>query len=402
MNPTLRKMMLHTPQGIVKNGLVAHYKFNEGAGQSLYNSVLTPTSIENLVSNGNFADTTGWVGNSATVSAASNTLTVTGDGASATPSADQLGIVPWVENKKIYARCKFKVTNSNCTYVDVRAYVTGMATAVAVLQSSPSINTQYEKSGILTLGSGGSGDVRFQAVHRYADAATANGKVMEVQEVFAADLTAIFGAGNEPTAEQCDRFFLGWFDGTRTLDVPLYNGTLGSASGSDTNDPTWGTDGLSFTTDDRVLLPKFALTELTMIAVCKTTDATIANQTVMYEGKSQLALAFKAAECNFIQVGIADHVFDTISNNEIVFLAGVRDSANKLTMWKNNTSYTAFCVNSTATNDSYIGFNPTGGHYLSGNVYYALYYNRALLDKEIKQNYRAIKAELAKRGVAVA
>ena len=52
--------------------------------------------------------------------------------------------------------------------------------------------------------------------HVYDSAEAAAGKVMEVKEVMVIDLTATFGAGNEPDKETCDKIFANWFDGTKS------------------------------------------------------------------------------------------------------------------------------------------------------------------------------------------
>jgi hypothetical protein len=39
-----------------------------------------------------------------------------------------------------------------------------------------------------------------------------------IDAVMAIDLTATFGAGNEPTKEQCDQIFTNWFDGTKSTN----------------------------------------------------------------------------------------------------------------------------------------------------------------------------------------
>ena len=49
--------------------------------------------------------------------------------------------------------------------------------------------------------------------HRYVDAATANGKVMEVQKVLSINLTATFGAGNEPSLGERNLLFNNYFEG---------------------------------------------------------------------------------------------------------------------------------------------------------------------------------------------
>ena len=79
---------------------------------------------------------------------------------------------------------------------------------------------------------------------------------IQVKEVLAIDLTSLFGAGNEPTTQQCDEMFSSWFDGSIRMNLNRYNGMLGSTSAVDTTDSIF--DGLSLKydgVDDFTLLP---------------------------------------------------------------------------------------------------------------------------------------------------
>lgn len=77
----------------------------------------------------------------------------------------------------------------------------------------------YSASNVFTATTGGS--FSDGVTHTYADAATANGKVANVQYQLLIDLTALFGAGNEPTVAQMDalmaQFPNSWFDGTKNI-----------------------------------------------------------------------------------------------------------------------------------------------------------------------------------------
>lgn len=162
----------------------------------------------NSVINGNFAQgLTGWHGNAATISAVNNILSVTGDGTSTSPYAQQITTLPI--NNKIYAIAKLKVTNSDCIKIEFRT-----DTQVFKTIDNPVMNTIYTASGIITNTSG----IRVRAFHHYVDAITSNGKVLEVKDVMVIDLTSTFGAGNEPTIEECDQIFANWFDGTKSTN----------------------------------------------------------------------------------------------------------------------------------------------------------------------------------------
>src|SRR5690606_22303606 len=51
----------------------------------------------------------------------------------------------------------------------------------------------------------------------YPDATVASGKMMEVKEIIAINLTQGFGMGNEPTLEEINKYYTKWFVGTKNL-----------------------------------------------------------------------------------------------------------------------------------------------------------------------------------------
>ena len=174
----------------------------------------------NSILNGNFINTSNWAGSRATFTVANNIATVTADGTDSNGQITQTTPIVYAENKKIAIRFTARVTNS--VAVDIRTWVlaAGMATQVGIIQSSPVINQFYTNTVIVTLPAGGSGNISIRAIQQYVDSATANGKVMEVKEVFAIDLTE---AGLESkTASEINDMFPYWFDGTKsTLNTRL-------------------------------------------------------------------------------------------------------------------------------------------------------------------------------------
>lgn len=173
-------------------------------------SFTAPDLLANQVVNGDFANgTTGWnILTGATLSAANNILSVTGNGTASATRAHTVTNLDCVTNKVIYIRAKLKVTNTNCQnlYTRIGGSTSGDTNVVAT-QVSPVNGTSYLLAGRYILTSASTGKIQVYAWASYADAATANGKVMEVQQVIAVDLTAMFGAGNEPTQAWCDANF---------------------------------------------------------------------------------------------------------------------------------------------------------------------------------------------------
>lgn len=176
----------------------------------------------NLVTNGDFSNgTTGWSASDSVNTVSANTLINTGNGAQTFPTAFADSAVQSAIGKKVYVCAQMRVTNANCSSMQVMIDGATAGDNQTIFLNNPVQNTWYKISGVLTQPSNVSGVIRLKLIHQYADSATANGKVMESKYIIAIDLTNVFGAGNEPTAEQMDgilaKFTNSWFDGTKNL-----------------------------------------------------------------------------------------------------------------------------------------------------------------------------------------
>lgn len=177
-----------------------------------FDATVKGNTATNLISNGNFADgTTGWTGLNGTLSAANNTISLTGNGTSSIVALrDSL---PLNENEVKSLRLRFRVTNSDCQSVSL--YLGGNVILDTI--DNPVINQWYT-----LYGKGFSATNRTYTAyvhHVYADAATANGKALEVQEVFSIDMG--IDSSNEfynLTADQMNERFPSYFDGTKSTD----------------------------------------------------------------------------------------------------------------------------------------------------------------------------------------
>ncbi|MDD5395628.1 MAG: LamG domain-containing protein [Thiothrix sp.] len=176
--------------------------------------------LNQIVTNGNFASgTTGWSAVNGTLSAASNTLSVTGNGGNLEVTTYKSTSTPCVTTHKIYVKVKIRVRNNACVKIYTMLHGnTGGAYLTSDLVLTPTQDAWYTKSAIITL-TDQTGNIDVFLRHTYADAATASGKVMEVQEFMAFDLTAIFGSGNEPTAAEVDAILAAeaYWEGTRSV-----------------------------------------------------------------------------------------------------------------------------------------------------------------------------------------
>jgi len=188
-------------QNILENYLSAH-DISPLAKRGKLGVALKGMTAVNLIKNGNFINTSEWgTAGSGAIAVANNIVTATSNGTIINPYIQQATQFPI--NNKIYARAKVRVTNSVCTESILMTDSQRFATQVSPVQ-----NQWYSLSGVITNTSG----IRFRVMHAYVDPATANSKVMEAQNAVAIDLTALFGAGNEPSKEQCDLMFPNYID----------------------------------------------------------------------------------------------------------------------------------------------------------------------------------------------
>lgn len=171
-----------------------------GNGSATVRSVQGATVGWNqMVQNGDFASTSGWVVDNCTISASDNVGTLTVGSGSTTPNIRRSDITP--ENGHTY-------------YMSVEINPTETMAAAALVISSNSyqarmtdIPTGWHKiSGIVTTGS----DSLLERTILYFNYGTGDdtGKTVSVRNYMTIDLTAMFGAGNEPaTAAEFERMF---------------------------------------------------------------------------------------------------------------------------------------------------------------------------------------------------
>ncbi len=169
-------------------------------------------TLQNIIKNGNFSNgMTNWSIASSTASVSNNTLSITGSGADNTPRANYDGVKLYSLNHKYYIKASARVITDSCRRLIHRTF--GASPTDTTIEY-PVQNTWYTMSNVFTVASEPTSVQYFG--HSYVDATTAVGKVMELKEVIAIDLTAMFGVGNEPTKEWCDAN-IQWFEGIRSV-----------------------------------------------------------------------------------------------------------------------------------------------------------------------------------------
>lgn len=177
--------------------------------------------LTNLLSNGDFSNgTSGWAAGYGSISATSNTLSMTSNGGATYSQVSQACSNCAVNGNKVYGSVKQRVTSSMATALGVLISDPGGNKNIPTFYN-PTSNFWYSNNGIVNFTS--SGQLTFKPYYSYVDAATANGKVMEIQYAMAIDLTYTFGAGNEPSAAQMTSVLSqlpnNWFDGTVSINI---------------------------------------------------------------------------------------------------------------------------------------------------------------------------------------
>jgi hypothetical protein len=166
---------------IVNNGILER-DYSPSNVSALYPTFASASNVD-LYLNGNFPNTTGLTAFQSTLSASNNILTITGNGTGNSGYVIK-NIGTTVAYRRYYMRATVKVTNSACTAIQMQVGSTG---ATLIYKISPVQDQTYVLEGISICGSTNSGFIYLQ--HVYADSATANGKVMEVQEFVVIDVT---------------------------------------------------------------------------------------------------------------------------------------------------------------------------------------------------------------------
>lgn len=158
-------------------------------------------TYNNVVTNGDFSNgITGWASGYGSLTVSNNIATITANGSLNAERLYQQTSLPYASGKKIYLRTIANVTNSVCTSLKhIITDSSGLNAINGTTLNTPNANQDYTISSLITLTTN-STTIRCILDAYYADATVANGKVMQVKQVMVVDLTALYGAGNEPTS----------------------------------------------------------------------------------------------------------------------------------------------------------------------------------------------------------
>lgn len=177
-----------TKQPRIVNAGIVDRDFDTTKASALWSTFASASGVT-FVSNGSFVNTTGWTGQYSSVTASNNTASVLGNGSNAIIRIRQTTSKSFVIGQRLLFTAKVRVID-DILPSSIQLVLMGDAgtSRTVATQSSITKNQWYPISGIFT-NLVDTGSVSVQCIASYADAATANGKVMEVQEVVAIDVT---------------------------------------------------------------------------------------------------------------------------------------------------------------------------------------------------------------------
>ena len=223
------KDLAKTTKSVIPDVKVSTYSrsslLSANAREGQMNVKISGNTMKNEVVNGNFSNgTTGWSTTYSSITASNNKLTDTADGTNANASTNIS--VPTKTTNRYYYKANIRVTNANCTQINIGNSANGYT-----IQLNPIQNQWYNmsdiKNGFSIVGN------KLYVVHRYANSATALNKVMEVKDVICIDMGS--DTSNplyNKTVAEMDALTPYYFDGfsdvktgvVRTVGKNLFNG----------------------------------------------------------------------------------------------------------------------------------------------------------------------------------
>lgn len=168
----------------------------------------------NIISNGNFLNgTTGWsTYNTTAFTAANNISRITSNLGDTEANLQQVTNIVAGVNRKIYASAMVTAISSGIASIDIRTRGETGGIFGIISQANPIQNMLYRLSGVIDFLDTNTGNLTIWI--RQINIPSTAGKIIEIKEIFAIDLTALFGAGNEPSAVDCANIFK-FVDGTK-------------------------------------------------------------------------------------------------------------------------------------------------------------------------------------------
>ena len=146
---------------------------------------------DNLLPSGNFENTTGWSSYASNLAVASNTLSATATGSASYFEAYRTSIISASKNRKYLVKARMRTTDIGATIMYLFLAGTNSGYLVSTVATSPVQNQWYDAEYIFTVDATITGNLKFGYRCGFADSATANGKIMELQEAIVLDVTEL-------------------------------------------------------------------------------------------------------------------------------------------------------------------------------------------------------------------
>jgi len=180
----------------------------------------------NLINNGNFGNgTTGWYAEGGTLSMnIDGNLVMTANGTRTSPYIEKIVLPSLINNSSIFIKYRFRSTGDNVKAITFYAKDTlnnkDIATTVI---SNPVKNQWYEVCVIKTILT--MGNCKFRISPKYTTTEASNNQTFEVDYFMVINLTATYGAGNEPNLMDCNAIYSEYFEGLKRQDIKPYDET---------------------------------------------------------------------------------------------------------------------------------------------------------------------------------
>ena len=181
----------------------------------------------NLINNGNFGNgTTGWYAKGGTLSInIDGNLVMTANGTRTSPYIEKIVSPSLINNSSIFIKYRFRSTGDNVTSITFYAKDTINNKDIATTVISNPVKNQWYEGGVIKKATLTMGNCNFRISPKYTTTEASNDQTFEVDYFMVINLTATYGAGNEPNLMDCNAIYNEYFEGLKRQDIKPYDAT---------------------------------------------------------------------------------------------------------------------------------------------------------------------------------
>jgi len=181
----------------------------------------------NLINNGNFGNgTTGWYAKGGTLSInIDGNLVMTANGTRTSPYIEKIVSPSLINNSSIFIKYRFRSTGDNVTSITFYAKDTINNKDIATTVISNPVKNQWYEGGVIKKATLTMGNCNFRISPKYTTTEASNDQTFEVDYFMVINLTATYGAGNEPNLMDCNAIYSEYFEGLKRQDIKPYDAT---------------------------------------------------------------------------------------------------------------------------------------------------------------------------------